>query len=106
MAPGGRINREVVDQEIERLQIGWQAGEGSDSEVVLEEVLGLRSADVDLFDRFQLARVIEVCRSSRNLSDAGRKLYAVSRLKKAIPNDGDRLRKYLGRFGLNFGDIV
>jgi transcriptional regulatory protein RtcR len=43
-----------------------------------------------------------VCQASRSLSDAGRRLFAVSRAKKSAPNDADRLRKYLARFGLDW----
>jgi transcriptional regulatory protein RtcR len=50
----------------------------------------------------QLAEVVRVCRKSRSLSDAGRKLFYVSRTRKASPNDADRLRKYLARFGLEW----
>ena len=63
-----------------------------------------RAADLDLFDRVQLAEVVRVCRSSVSLSDAGRRLFAASRRKKANPNDADRLRKYLARFGLTWAE--
>lgn len=49
----------------------------------------------DLFDRIQLKGVLKVCSESKNLSDAGRKLFALSRLEKASSNDSDRLKKYL-----------
>jgi transcriptional regulatory protein RtcR len=49
--------------------------------------------------------VIDVCRRSASLSEAGRELFAVSRLKKANPNDADRLRKYLARFGLSWENV-
>ena len=62
-------------------------------------------AELDLFDRVQLAEVIKVCRDSKSLADAGRKLFAVSRLEKQQPNDADRLRKYLLRFGLRWPDL-
>jgi hypothetical protein len=45
-----------------------------------------RLEDLDLFARVQLARVIQICRDSRSLSDAGRKLFSVSRGRKAITN--------------------
>jgi transcriptional regulatory protein RtcR len=62
-------------------------------------------ADLDQFDRVQLGRVIEVCGSSRSLSEAGRRLFAASRERKKALNDADRLRKYLARFGLTFEDV-
>jgi len=39
------------------------------------------------------------------MSDAGRKLFAASRLEKAKPNDADRLKKYLARFGLDWEQV-
>jgi transcriptional regulatory protein RtcR len=61
---------------------------------------------MDLFDRLQLKAVIEVCQQADSLSDAGRQLFGVSRQAKVQPNDADRLRKYLGRFGLEWGEVV
>jgi transcriptional regulatory protein RtcR len=72
-------------------------------EDLVTQVLGPdRAASMDLFDRVQLAAVLDVCRRSRLLSDAGRTLFAVSRLGKSQPNDADRLRKYLARFALTW----
>lgn len=107
MAPAGRINNEVVRDEIERLQAGWRAaGDDRKGEAVLGEVLDEQAlAELDYFDAVQLAAVIEVCRRSSNLSDAGRELFAVSRTKRAKVNDADRLRKYLLRFGLSWDDV-
>ena len=65
-----------------------------------------QQAGIDPFDRAQLEAVLAVCRESRNLSEAGRRLFAVSRLAKQKPNDADRLRKYLAKFGLTWGDII
>jgi hypothetical protein len=39
------------------------------------------------------------------MSEAGRTLFAASRASKGSVNDADRLRKYLGRFGLTFAAI-
>ncbi len=61
---------------------------------------------IDLFDRQQLESVIQVCRQSANLSAAGRKLFAASRAARSSPNDADRLRKYLARFGLNWKSLT
>nr|WP_296288599.1 hypothetical protein [Pseudomonas sp.] len=59
----------------------------------------------DRFDRLQRQAVIDVCRQARSLSDAGRQLFAVSRQEKQNPNDADRLRKYLARFGLDWTSL-
>lgn len=63
-------------------------------------------ASLDLFDAMQLKSVIGICRQSRSISDAGRKLYAASRETKAKPNDAGRLKKYLNRFGLNWEQLT
>jgi transcriptional regulatory protein RtcR len=46
-----------------------------------------------------------VCKQSRTLSDAGRKLFNVSRVERSEVNDADRLRKYLAKFGLSFASL-
>jgi len=61
---------------------------------------------IDPFDRPSLASVITTCRQSDNLSDAGRKLYAVSREIRKSKNDTDKLKKYLAKFGLSWNDII
>ncbi len=106
LTPGGRITTEVVRDEIERLRAGWQAQPDSESEELLEPLLGKERLNaVDLFDRHQLASVIKVCRESHTMSEAGRALFSTSREKKKTVNDADRLRKYLGRFGLDWREI-
>jgi transcriptional regulatory protein RtcR len=106
LAPGGRITSEVVDQEMERLQFAWRRSESKPETSFASSVLGDGVADIDRFDRVQLEDVLGVCRGARSLSEAGRRLFAESRKKKASSNDADRLRKYLARFGLTWQDIV
>lgn len=108
LAGGGRITSENVDREIERLRTFWIAPSESDADCPdWEDLLSPAArAELDAFDRVQLAEVIRVCRASRSLSDAGRRLFAASRLKKRAPNDAARLRKYLTRFGLTWSGIV
>lgn len=62
-------------------------------------------ATIDPFDAVQLAYVIEVCINHKNQATAGRYLYANSRDKLKSPNDSDRLRKYLMKFGLRFDEL-
>ena len=101
LAGGGRITVDVVAAEIARLTRQW-AGGSVEADDGLDELLGPAGlADLDPFDRVQLAEVVRVCRGSRSLSDAGRTLFAASRKRKASSNDADRLRKYLARFGLD-----
>ena len=99
LAPAGRINTEVVEAEITRLTKSWGAAIQTGP---LDELLGQQVDEIDEFDKAQLAQVIAVCRTSKSLSAAGRTLFNVSRLAKKQPNDADRLRKYLAKFGLSF----
>jgi transcriptional regulatory protein RtcR len=108
LSPNGRINEDTVKDEIARLKRFWTGGSvTSGGGVDLETVLDPNQlASIDLFDRFQLAEVIRVCRECSSLSEAGRRLFAVSRLEKASQNDADRLKKYLARFGLDWRAIA
>jgi transcriptional regulatory protein RtcR len=104
LASGGRITREVLTGEFERLRESW-AGPAleDDHDSTLLPLLGERRLEkLDLFDRVQLAYVARVCRASETLSEAGRKLFAVTREKRQTANDADRLRKYLARFELDW----
>ena len=108
LADGGRIRTEGVDEEMDRLRAAWRRG--PKSAATRDEVVALlgeaRASEIDRFDRVQLDDVIRVCRESRTLSDAGRTLFAASRAQKTSVNDADRLRKYLARFGLQWGDMT
>ena len=107
LSPSGRITRQEVDAEMNRLRMAWSPGLSEfDEPELLNEVLGPdRLKTIDLFDQAQLAAVIKICRESRHLSDAGRRLFNVSRLEKKQANDADRLRKFLARFNLTWSDV-
>lgn len=62
-------------------------------------------ASLDLFDRLQLAPVIDICRQSGSMAEAGRRLFSASRNQRRAVNDSDRLRKYLMKFGVSWQDI-
>jgi len=49
--------------------------------------------------------VVDVCRRSVSLADAGRKLFAATRTRRTSQNDSDRLRKYLARFQLDWAAL-
>jgi transcriptional regulatory protein RtcR len=110
LAEGGRITATEVDEEIGRLREAWREDPDAPSRGPANDpclrVLGAeRLADIDRFDRVQLAEVLRVCRSARSLSDAGRALFDRSRERRASVNDADRLRKYLARFDLTFEQV-
>ncbi|PHQ36271.1 RNA repair transcriptional activator RtcR [Rhodopirellula bahusiensis] len=107
LAEGGRITIELVHEEIARLRSSWQTTDAHGDDDVLASCLDdSQIAQLDRFDRVQLAEVVRVCRQSRSLSQAGRTLFAESRKAKAKPNDADRLRKYLHRFGLSWDELL
>lgn len=105
LAPKGRITVECVNAEMARLREGWKDGSQfavPSSHLVLSAE---RWAEIDPFDRVQLEFVIKTCRESKTLSDAGRKLFAMSRTKRSKMNDADRLKKYLKRFDLSWEQV-
>lgn len=109
LASGGRITVTDVDSEIERLKAQWSRPAlhlGPVPEDDPTRFLGERVDEIDRFELPQLREVIRVCRASRSLSEAGRSLFAASRRRKSNPNDADRLRKYLARFGLSWRQVV
>jgi transcriptional regulatory protein RtcR len=105
LAPRGRIRVEEVEEEIQRLRENWHRP-GAASQIESLDLDACLDAGVlaglDPFDRVQLSYVVTVCRRSKSLSDAGREIFAVSRSKRSVTNDADRLKKYLTKFGLNF----
>ena len=107
LANSGRISVKDVDEEIARLKKSWSAAAPANSDLgkSLEGLLPQGTNSIDHFDRIQLAEVVKVCRASKSLSDAGRKLFEVSRASKKNPNDADRLKKYLAKFGLSWQTI-
>jgi len=113
LADSGRIGLPLVDAEIARLRWLWQPASDARHGLVsatgavgrdeLAALLGDEAVEsMDLFEQLQLAAVLQVCRQSRTLSDAGRLLFQASRTHRTVVNDADRLRKYLARFGLDW----
>lgn len=114
LSTAGRITVKDVEEEIDQLRANWSSRSRSPEEAriaaeqeVLDRYLDTeRVSALDLFDRAQLVTVLRVCEASRNLSEAGRRLFGVSRTRKRISNDADRLRKYLARFEIEWRDVV
>lgn len=117
LADSGRIGLPLVEAEIARLRWLWQPASDARNGLAptpgalgrddLADLLGADAVEsMDLFDQLQLAAVLQVCRQSRTLSDAGRLLFQASRTQRTVVNDADRLRKYLARFGLDWERAV
>jgi transcriptional regulatory protein RtcR len=109
LAQGGRIGREVVEEEWQRLRQRWQAGRDHSfapaEDDLCRQLLGPDYQSLDLFERLQLNAVLKICRGAPSLSQAGRQLFANSRQSKNKPNDADRLRKYLAKYGLSWDKL-
>ena len=105
LAPGGRIDVAAVHEECARLRATWHRVAPTQRDAV-DEALGARAADIDPFDRVQLAFVLSTLKGARSLSDAGRTLFAQSRERRSQTNDADRLRKYLARFGVDWREVL
>ena len=105
LSPGGRIDVDGVEAEIARLERLWR-GAAPEADDLASLLAPDALAAIDPFDRVQLAEAVRVCRSSRSLSEAGRTLFAASRLRRSSANDADRLRKYLARFGLDWSEAT
>lgn len=113
LAEKGRIPEDLVTSETALLQQHWNklsrsAGPAAaNDESALITVLGKDYAEKhDSFDLVQLDHVIRVCQSSRSMAEAGRRLFAISRTAKEKPNDTDRVKKFLARFGLNWDSVT
>jgi len=105
LADSAGIGESVVDAEIGRLQHLWRHHRSPHARAIDQQQRRLADygiGELDLFDAAQLETVVAVCRQSKTLSEAGRALFAVSRDAKSKPNDADRLKKYLARFGLDW----
>ncbi|WP_084418002.1 RNA repair transcriptional activator RtcR [Henriciella litoralis] len=104
LADGGRISEDVVELEVQRLKSAWRTSIPEYASLIAclgEE----RASEIDPFDKPQLEHVLTVCARHASLSSAGRELFAVSRLAKSTSNDADRLKKYLAKWDLSWGDV-
>lgn len=103
LSEGNRIGLDDVHPEIAKLRQEWlQDTENKEKDLCCGVLSRDQLDELDLFDRCQLNKVIEVCRSSANMAEAGRRLFSRSLQKKRSANDSDRLRKYLLRFGIDW----
>ncbi|MFW2177358.1 MULTISPECIES: RNA repair transcriptional activator RtcR [unclassified Moraxella] len=121
LADDFEISLNDVNEEIIRLQNLWavhlSTASAQDNEtektddLLLSQYLSDKQInELDEFDKFQLIAVIKVClqakRQGKNQAEVGRYLFNHSREKLKNPNDSDRLRKFLLKFGLKYDDLV
>nr|WP_319393950.1 hypothetical protein [uncultured Desulfobacter sp.] len=86
VAPGGRITDQVVKDEIHRLSVRWggAAQKQIDGGILMDLTGEERTAALDRFEKVQLADVIRNCRTSKNIAQEGRALFAAPRKKRRI----------------------
>jgi transcriptional regulatory protein RtcR len=75
---------------------------GSDLMPLCHLVLREGVAQHDQFDLAQLETVLSAIKATRNMAQAGRQLFGVSRTTRETPNDSDRVRKFLTRWHLDY----
>ncbi len=106
LASRGRITSQEVREEIKGLKYRWKTKTLTSHSNILKDILDPVQIDqLDLFDKIQLTEVIKICKKSSSISEAGRRIFNISRQKKKTPNDSDRLRKYLAKFGLSWTKV-
>lgn len=118
LAQGGRIDINIVSEEIARLKelwTGWGDNSSQTSKTTINDDILRRFdklcklkpalADLDRFDQVQLLDVLSVCWECSSIANAGRVLFANSRQQKKVANDSDRLRKYLLKFDLDWETV-
>ena len=101
-AEDGVITETVVESEIARLNKKW-INISNKVFPFMEKILSAdKIAEIDTFYHAQLEEVIKVCFESSSRSEAGQKLYNISRNKKKTLNDVDRLGKFLKSFNFSW----
>jgi transcriptional regulatory protein RtcR len=108
LADGGRITTKVVDEEIQRLKLKWQVAPKSNqnpSDSIIPLLGAKITEQLDYYDQIKLAGLIEVCRASRSMAEAGRKLFNISRTVKKSSNDSHRVKQLLDKYGLSFHEL-
>lgn len=105
LADGGRINTQVVNEEIKRLQEKWSTPHGESVPIShqLEQILGGGFCEqMDLYDQYKLMALIKACQNADSMAEAGRQLFQFSRQDKSTQNDSHRVRQLLTKYQLDF----
>jgi len=108
LSDGGRINTDLVKEEIGRLRLKWRTNQPSNKQPIekARKILGEeRFSRLDLYDQIILAGITEVCSSSDTMAEAGRTLFNVSRENRKSTNDSHRIRQLLEKYGVSFSTI-
>lgn len=104
LAEGGRIVKSDVEDEIRRIAENAGPAEKNTNETSLVTDL-MGNVEMDLVDKAQLEVVLATIRETSSMAEAGRILFAQSRLEKKSNNDSDRVRKYLDKWDINYQEV-
>ena len=105
LANGHRITLEDVQQELVQMERDHAVnlnGDGRGLTLVRKVLSPEKIGSSDLLDLKTLEAVLEVVMDCGNMAEAGRKLFAFSRLQKTSSNDSDWVRKYLVRWDFKY----
>lgn len=103
-SPHGFIKRDIVEKEIQHLKKIWQPLQ-TETDFPNAKKLAPDYDKLDLFDKFQLEGVLQVCVTAPSRSAAGQTLFNNSRNEKSSRDDTTRLRKYLATYGIEWENI-
>ena len=70
----------------------------------MAEIIGNRA--LARFERAQLEEVLRVIAETKSMAEAGRELFAQSRILKKSTNDSDRVSEILSRFCLEYSEVT
>lgn len=107
LASGGRINLEIVEEEIQRLKNKWQANNKQNTNLdILNKYLSTEDLNnIDNYEKVSLVHLIKTCLTSKSMAEAGRKLFNVSRTQKSSSNDSHRVKQLLAKYNLEFNSL-
>jgi len=108
LADGGRITLSGVKEEIERLKTKWRTTHHSSGKPYENVRLLLPAEKFDALDHYDLAvlsTIVETCKKSASMAEAGRQLFNISRKAKASSNDSHRVKQILEKYGMAFENI-
>ncbi|MCV6614981.1 MAG: sigma 54-interacting transcriptional regulator, partial [Cellvibrionaceae bacterium] len=108
LADGGRITTAVVSEEIQRLRYKWQLNNSAEPGPtnILSSLLPKNQIEkLDYYEQLKLSGLIQACRQSKSMAEAGRTLFNISRLAKKSTNDSHRVKQLLDKYQLKFEDL-
>jgi transcriptional regulatory protein RtcR len=106
LADSGRITEDLVSEEVIRLKQKWEVIDNHNPTHLLRSLVSAEILDeLDYYDQLNLINILNVCRSSQSMAEAGRKLFNKSREHKKSTNDSHRVKQLLSKFDITFERI-